>query len=242
MEIKSICKVSLLIGFLLLFACKKDNIDRREINVKLQKFNVIDVNSTFDVFLTQDTAFSLKIVGEEKFVNDVVYQVNDNVLSLSVNSGSLWLSPKRNKISVFINCDSLKLLNVNETSMIKTLTPIVTHEFGMIMNGKLNEAELDLAGDVFYYWNIHPCGGKITLKGDVNVLKLWNVGLMEIDALNLTTSAALIENKSKGSCSINVIDKLEYRISGEGNIYLKGNPAEIIENELSSTGRLIVVD
>lgn len=223
-------------------SCKKENSEKESIEVKLHEFSAVTLNSTFDVFLIQDTLYSVKIVADESFINDVVYNVSDTTLFLSVNSGSLWLKPKKNKISVYISCDSLKFLKANETCMIRTVNPIVSSEFGMVLNGKLNEANLDLAGDVFYYWNVHPCGGKIVLNGNINYLKLWNVGLMEVDAINLMTVQALVDNKSKAPVRVNVTGRLEYKISGEGNIYLKGNPSEIIEEEVTSSGRLVTVN
>ena len=50
---------------------------------------------------------------------------------------------------------------------------------------------------------------------------------------------ASVENNSKGDCKIHCLSKLTYSILGSGNIYLTGNPPEIIKLEESSTGQLI---
>jgi hypothetical protein len=99
---------------------------------------------------------------------------------------------------------------------------------------------LDLDCETFYFWNNFPCGGKVTLSGNTNILKIWNVALMAVDASKLHTSTALIENASKGDCKIFSTQSVTYTLTGEGNLYVKGNPAEIIKMEESSTGTLIL--
>ncbi len=104
---------------------------------------------------------------------------------------------------------------------------------------KANQANLELACNSFYYWNNFPTGGKLTLTGAVDILTLWNTAIMSVDAKELTARSALVDNSSKENCEITVLEKLEYSISGVGDIHLYGSPREIIENEISSSGRLI---
>ncbi len=54
---------------------------------------------------------------------------------------------------------------------------------------------------------------------------------MSVNAGSLIANNAIIDDDSKGDCDLFVTDKLEYSISGTGNIYLKGNPKEIILDE-----------
>ena len=119
------------------------------------------------------------------------------------------------------------------------MSPITSTEFGLVLTGKSNQANLELNGNIFYYWNNFPTGGKLTLSGKTEILKIWNFDLMSVDAKNLTSKYAIVENSSKGDCAVTVLNKLEYKISGEGNIQLYGEPSEIIETGLFSTGRLI---
>ena len=62
---------------------------------------------------------------------------------------------------------------------------------------------------------------------------------MSVDAKNLVSNVVSIENSSKGDCRINCIQKLTYSIKGEGNIFLSGDPTELLKIEETSTGKLI---
>ena len=107
------------------------------------------------------------------------------------------------------------------------------------MASKLNEAVLQLNCTTFYYWNNHPCGGKLTLSGTVQNLRIWNFALMSVEAKDLTAYDALVENSSQGDCEVTVTGKLEYSIKNSGNIYLHGHPPQIVLKEKTSTGELI---
>lgn len=226
----------------ILLSCRKEAV-LIEITKELPEFKEVILNSTFTVFLTQDTSYNLKIVGHPDFIDEVKFEVEYGVLSVDFKSKKKWLNPKENKVTLYINSDSLKLLQAKETCYIETLNPIVANEFGLILSSKLNEAKINLACNTFYYWNIHPCGGKLTLLGEVTNLKIWNVGIMSVEAENLLVKDyAYIENKSKASCRIRVLNKLDYGIYGEGNIYLYGNTIDLNEMGLTSSGRLIKIN
>ncbi len=93
--------------------------------------------------------------------------------------------------------------------------------------------------DLFYYWNSSPNGGQLTLKGYSELVGIYNSTLMAVDASQLVCDFATVENGSKAAIHVFVLKKLDYSINGTGNIYLSGNPNEIVAHKLTSTGRLI---
>jgi hypothetical protein len=62
---------------------------------------------------------------------------------------------------------------------------------------------------------------------------------MAVDARDLRCNYALVETSSKLDVQVNVHTKLDYSIGGTGNIYLYGNPAEIVAGHITSIGKLI---
>ncbi len=228
------------VGVLFSFCNKNkfENISRQE---NLDPFKELVIESTFNVYLTQDTTYSIRLEGSKEFVDQVSYHIENSKLYIKMNGRNLWLHPKQNSVNVYINSDSLHIIWANETSYVTTLTPIVSPEFGIVMGGKLQEADLDLNCHTFFFWNVHPCGGKLTLHGQCNELKLWNFALMQVDASALTTGFALVDNNAKTDCEVNVTGQLDYSILGAGNIILHGNPSQIVEGAITSTGKLIRV-
>ncbi len=222
----------------LFISCDKELIYKTRY-VSLEPFEKIELKDNFEVFITEGSAYSIEITGEAETVDWVDYKVENNILSIENNKKAKWITPKKNKIEISITSPPLKEIAASEGCNIQTLNPITSIEFGLILKGKSNQATLELNSNTFYYWNYFPSGGKLTLSGKTERLKIWNFAIMSVDAKDLTSQYAVIENSSKGDCEVTVLKKLEYSILGEGNIHLYGEPLEIIADDLSSSGRLI---
>ncbi len=226
----------LLVGY----SCSK-NTEDKTITDNLPYFDSLIINSYFDVFLKEDSIFKLEIKGQEKQIDDITYAVTDGVLSITNQRKQKYLTPSKNKIEIYVYSKPLRFVNAKETCFIRTLNPITSDEFGLILDSKANTAELELNCETFYTWNVFPCGGKLTLSGESRELKIWNHALMEVDAQNLDVSDyILVENNSKGDCTVNTSAKLEYLINGSGNIISLKNPSIIVNKGVNSTGKLIL--
>jgi hypothetical protein len=227
-----------ILSMLTLASCKK-SMEEVSVQKSLDEFDTLTVNSVFEVHITQGTENSIRLEGSKKIIEDVQFNVENNTLTLNNNFKGNWLYPKKNKIVVHLTTNGLCRINANETSNIRTTNALTGNEIGLVMTSKLNEANLEVDCNSFYFWNNFPCGGKVILKGDTYELKVWNYALMAVEATDLVSQVATIENNSKGDCKIQCLSKLTYSILGSGNIYLTGNPPEIIKIEESSTGQLI---
>ena len=222
----------------LFVSCEKDIIDSSR-KLTPEPFVQIQLSDAFDVFLTEGNEYSIEIIGDAEMISYVDLSVNSKVLTIQSSKKFKWLSPEKNKTEIYVTSPPLEKVSAAEGCNIQTLSPITSIQFGLVLQGKSNQASLELDGKAFYYWNDFPSGGKLTLTGNTETLKIWNFALMSVDAKNLTAKNAVVENGSKGDCEVYVTNKLQYKITEEGNIHLYGNPLEIIENGLSSSGRLI---
>lgn len=232
-----------LILLLIIFssACEEQDQEQLSYYQTLSPFNIIELNSVFDVFLIQDTLFALKIVASEKVVKNIAFTVQDGILRISNESNGKWLAPKDNKVTLYITSDLLTEIRPNATCFITTVNPIITDDFTIIMGHRPRLARIDLALNCksFLYWNNHQCGGKVNLSGNAENLLVYTFALMSFDASQLTARYAQVENNSKGDCEVFVTDMLDYSIRGVGNIYLGGNPREVVLHERTSSGQLI---
>ena len=227
------------LGLILLttISCSKNNNEHKEVN--LDFFHTIKVDDSFNLYLEEDTCFYLELHANKDVLKNISYTINDSILTLDNSTGFKWLSPTENKIELIIHSLPLKEVYLNETCHLQTINPISSVSFGLIISAKSNEATLDLNCKTFYYWNNFPSGGRLTLLGKAEQIKLWNDAIFSVDASQLIAQKALVENNSKGNCIVNVSDYLEYSITNMGNIYVANEPREIVEIELSSSGRLI---
>lgn len=224
---------------LLISSCSKNNqVTTREVAVLT--FDHIELNGAFDLILTEGEALSVSVKGYENSIEKVNFNNVADTLYVTNDRKFKWLTPKKNKIEILITSPPLKRVKADGGSYVSTTNPITTDEFGLILTGKSAEANLTLDCGVFYFWNNFPTGGKVTLTGTTDILKLWNTALMSVDAENLICTTALVENYSKGDCIVNVQEDLAYRIDGSGNIQVHGNPGVVVNNGINSTGALII--
>lgn len=223
---------------LLLLSCKKEFTSLTK-TYELDHFDTLTLNSVFDVQLIQDTVNVIELTGAARILEKVTIENNNGHLKLKNTYRGKFLHPKNNKINIRLHTDGIRFIKANETCFIHNVTPLTGDEIGLVMAGKLNEANLVINCRTFYYWNNFPCGGRITLSGAVNSLKIWNYALMAIDAKGLICQHALVENSSKGDCWVNCLEQLTCAIRGNGHIYLWGNPPSVTITEQNSMGKLI---
>jgi hypothetical protein len=231
------------IHIILFFACLQACAKRNETISKtmiLQDFEILDLRSVFDVYLIQSNENSLRIEGEARTIEKIDLIYDNQTLTIKNNMKLKWLSPQGSKVKLYLSTKHLKRINAIVTSYIKTLNAWKGQELGITMGSKLNEADLELDCDVFYYWNSFPCGGKLNLRGRTDALKIWNTALVNVDALALNPNYVLVFNSAKTDCYVRCKEKFEYRITGSGNIYLSGNPSTVIDSVSTGKGQLII--
>lgn len=226
---------------LLLFSltsCQKDPELARQTSA-LEAFDKVELKAGFEVYLEEGIGYSVEVLGDEKMIGQVEITVQDSVLRIDNLWNAKWVTPGKNNIKIYIKAPQLAQVKATEGCYIQTLNPITSSEFGLLMAGKVCEANLELNCEIFYYWNDFPTGGKLTLSGQAEWLKIWNCAIMSVDAQNLLARDAKVKNSSKGNCLVRVSNSLEYSITGTGDIEVFGDPQEIVLQGDSSLGRLI---
>lgn len=224
-----------------LISCDDSDFEETTRIVPLEPFHALELNSVFDVYLLQDTSFGLRIAGRDKVVDDIRFDVKDDTLRISNGNKRKWLNPADNKVKLVVSADLLHSIVVNESCYIKTINPVVANDFRIINHPtpKLCQFDIELDNKSFYYWNNFQCGGNVRFSGRTDRFDAYIFALMTMDASQLVSEYAFIQNSSRGDCEINVQQQLEYSILDVGNIYLHGNPSEIILKKRTSTGNLI---
>lgn len=232
-------KYALYLLLLTLLSCQKEE-ETTSKKVMLHAFHSLVLNEAFEVYLIEGNEYSLAMEGAESFMAKMEFQVNDSILTIDNTKGTKWTNPQNNIPKLWVSCPQLKYVKANESCDIKTTNPITTYEFGIVLGSKANTANLQFDNEVVYYWNDFPCGGKLTLSGKTKELKLWNTAIMTVNASTLSAEKGFIENASKGDCIVQISNYLEYKIEGEGDIVVFGNPQQIIEKGKENSGQLIL--
>ena len=154
---------------LLAVSCEKPELKPVSIHYEVPGFDAVKLLSVFDVYLYQDSVFSVDVVGLDRFAENVVWNLVDKELVINNLSNMKFTKPDQNKIKLFIHADSLKRVKTNESCYIETLNPITSDKFALVFTSKINEAKLELDCKSFYYMNYFPSGGKLELSGHCNL-------------------------------------------------------------------------
>jgi len=231
--------ISLLAAILYLSACEKTPLTSATIPLS-QAYDTLVLADVFDVELVQDSLSFLEINGNPKFVSHIKAQLENNTLTVHNENRWRWLYPEKNNIRLTLHFKQLAKIIANETCYLHNEKAIVANELGLVLKSKLNQAQLNLNCQTFYFWNNFPCGGMLTLQGTCNEVKLWNYALMQVHANELSTHIARIENASKGDIRVYCSDSMFYKIKGAGNIEVFGNPTFLVDLGSSGSGKLIV--
>jgi hypothetical protein len=209
--------------------------------IPLEHFTSIELNGVFSVYLTENSEYEITISGYEDRPDQVSVKVQENKLVVTDHASNKWLHPKKNTIKLFIQASQFQEIIANATCYFETLTPITGDSFRLIMGPatKVMEGRLELNTNYMLFWGSHLCGGKLTLTGTVAHLNVNTFATMSVDARDLICTSAYVNSSSKSDCQLNVTDSFTYSIHGSGNIYLYGNPPQIVLEEKTSSGRLI---
>lgn len=223
-------------------SCNKDGAgDIITRSVPTPEFRFIVIEGTFDVFLIQDTVCSVTFTGEKRIVDRCTAEMSGQTVVLRGSKRGEFLHPNEQTTAVYIHVDTLERINVHEDCAIRTQNALTGNEIGLVVGTRFLDADLELACNVFYYWN-NPDGTHLRLTGTTNQLKIWNAGLGSVDASNVTSAYVEVENGSQSDCKVRAIQKLEYSLTSIGNIIYFGNPPELVRKTVDGTGELIKGD
>lgn len=205
----------------------------------LPGFHTLMVQSPFEIEWQEDTLFYVEMMGYKKSIDATKWEVKDSVLQIENTLKSKFAHPKTHLVKLVIHGHHLQLLELNETCNLRTRNAIKSEKLGIILRSKANFVDLEYEGNDLYYWNNFPCGGKLTLRGETDILHIWNTAILSVDAKNLVAKYGLVQNSSKGKCEVHLLEALDSEIKGEGNIEVYGNPLTVVAKPSTGTGQLI---
>jgi hypothetical protein len=218
-------------------SCKKKDVVSHNLAFE-QNFDTLIFNDPFEVELIQDSSDKIEIIGYEPFVSNIETSYKNNTMTVSKRPAMAWLFPNKNKILLKIHVSHISRIVANETCYIRSVSPLIGNELGLILKSKLNQADLNVQCTTFYFWNNFPCGGTLNLTGSCQELKLWNYALMQVDATALLANIPRVENDSKGDMHLRCLESIFFKISGEGNIKVYGNPSNVYDLGCTGSGKL----
>ena len=200
-----------------------------------ENFEAVGSSGAFEVVINdapQDG--KIKLEGDANILGKIIVEVKGNSLVLETKKG-FNLSFKK-PVRITINAQNLKYLGLSGSGSIKAKGTQNVEEFTAAISG---------SGDIEAKVSAHKTStaisgsGDITLSGKTKVLKVATSGSGDVHAFDLDANDVEIGVSGSGDTEIQVSESLTGGVSGSGDIFYKGNPAQI---KIASGGSGDVID
>jgi len=235
---QNIINLIFLIGFVSLFSCSKEE-QKDSYCYDIADFDSLSVRSVFQVHLIQDSLNYVKIRAFEKNIQNIKISVKDNTLFVKDETSSTWTRPQKNTPILYIHLKEINKIYLFASGLLVSDNELQGESLCLITKARYNDIDLRINYQSFCYWNNHPNGGMLNLKGEVQSLTVWNFSLNTLDARNLKAKYVMIDTQSKADSYAFCTEELHTKIRSRGNIYIFGNPISL-DTLKTGSGNLIL--
>lgn len=201
-------------------------------------FNQIKIEDKINLFLKQDTFYSVKVEAGENLLYDIITEVNDSMLEIRNNNHCNWVRSYKPEINVYVT-----FKNIWHLIYLKGAGKVITED--TIRTDSFRLDNLEGTGSLNFFINadetffiLHTGPADLTVKGKTNYSYLYTAGNGPTDMTEYNSKIVCITSKSTADSYVWVTDEIDVWIDYVGNIYYKGNPSVITHNYTGS-GRLI---
>lgn len=193
-------------------------------------FDKVAVSGSFDVFLVEGNEGKIDIKIEDNLLAYLVTEVDNGKLKIKWKKGTSINTRKAVIITVYYK--GIEAVSLSGSGDIIGKDLLKSNNFKVTVAGsgdiklnvKTNEIDAAISGS-----------GDIDLEGSSESFTAAIAGSGDIDAVNLKTDKAALRISGSGGITITVINELNAKISGSGDIKYKGNP-KIEDIKVSGSG------
>lgn len=222
--------------------CEKVNelyTDDREVvkEIALDRYNYVRIWSVCDIRLVEDTVCKAVIRGQKSVVNNISFTQENQKIFVREKGTNQWHRGTERPLVEF-HFTNLRYFRIEEPSHLWSEDTIHSENLKVIAANGLSEVDLIIDTDSFYLENWTTNTGEYKLSGQCKKFHVKLCGSGSLQAEDLNTFHAVIEQNSIAHGYLSVEDTLEVSTFNKGNIYYSGNPKKIIF-EQNASGKLI---
>ena len=231
----------LVVVSVLISSCNKDCLkaagEKDSLTIDLQVFQEINIYGIFDVYIVQDTFNSVEIITNSTLLKNIEIEQIDSVITIKDNNSCYFVRDSEIKIILKITTTEFRDLNFYNASTFYTDDTLHFENFLFRSYGKLVFADFKINCEDHLFISIWNVSGDVKVEGTCKYLQILNHGSTYINAFDVNTRYATVEQRSTGDTKISVSEKLVAEIFDIGNVYYKGNPE--IDTNIYSQGTII---
>ena len=199
-------------------------------------FNSVDVSSALEVFVTQDSTFSVKVEADNNLQEFIEVYKEGEVLHVR-QANNINLDPSKD-IKIYVSAPAFRRFEVSGASGIRTqnrITSTGTFELGLsgACHGELDvkapKVAVDLSG-----------ASNVSLRGETKDLDIEGSGSSDIKAFELLAENVTVDISGAGNVEVFASAKLSASASGASDIKYKGGAT--VNSDVSGAGSVKKVD
>jgi hypothetical protein len=235
MKTKSYFIVLMLFASVIVFSTSCNYIKPVEGNGKFIKvdralkddFTSIEISGNFNMVLTQDSLPKLSIEADENLMDYIETKVKNH--KLIIKNKKRITSAK--DITIFLTINQLKQMELSGAVVLRSSGKINLDEISLELSGASN-VNMDLNCSTL---NAH-CNGSSTLKliGAAVSAEIETSGACDIDNSQMVIESMKMEVSGAGKIIVNVLTKLDVKVSGAAVVEYMGTPE--VHKEVSGAG------
>lgn len=257
-SLKTLFFLTLLATAALLSSCEEGGICTRAQGpqetqtLDLPVFSGIDLRLPANVYLTQDTTFSVTVTGPADILERIEHDVRDGVWEADLRGCVL----DAGDIEIRVSLPDLHYLRIAGSGNVEGVTSFAVPTLDMVISGSGN---MDLAliadaltvtingsGDMFLDAETASLTTEVNGSGDmvyagvaeVHTCRIRGAGTMQ--AYDLQTATTEVTVSGSGDTEIMATERLKVDISGSGDVFYQGDPQ--LEVRVNGSGRVVKVN
>jgi hypothetical protein len=202
----------------------------------LSGFNAVNLAGSFDVYITQGSAESVKVEAPDNIIDHIITEVSGGVLKIynKNDNGFHWgdMFGSHKKIAVYVTAKDLNAISVSGSGDVFFREGIRTNSLKLRVSGsgdlygkvevKTLESSISGSGDV-----------KLSGRADNSTVSVGGSG--DFSARALITINTAVRVSGSGDASINASNRVDASVSGSGDIRYTGG-AKSISSAKSGSG------
>jgi len=195
----------------------------------LDSFSEIELNDYIQYELFDTNYYGVLITAPGNLISDIETDVEVGKLTVRNSNKCNFVRSYKNRITVRICAPDFQDIQNYATGDISTVNALQGKRFSMDNRGAAGVHRLFLQTDTV---NIatHTGVSDAIVSGQCDVVYLFNQGVGVMDARELQSQSAYVNNSSLNNMYVNVQEYLYAYILFSGSVFYYGNPASIDQN------------
>jgi len=198
----------------------------------LEGFTGLHISSGIDVYLSQDSHYSIKVVADDNLLEFIKTEIKGGILEVGIEKPGIRRAKSKKVYVSLPELDRLKISSagdcIGETPFnCKDLDIGISSAGDLLLEVFADRIKLDISSS-----------GDAKLSGEVNDFDASLSSAGNLEAYDLIAGRVKVSVSSAGNAKVYATEELNMSTSSAGNIYYRGD-ARVVRSSTSSAGNIV---